>query len=403
MIGEGMKKKAVLIVSIAASAIIAAGCGTSEPVKRDEAASEIRNVAITKVTRSTVADYYEATGTVKAKTNTQVSPNMMGRIVSFPVAEGDTVSRGQLLVEIDSADARTRIEKANAGLEEALAGMGEIDRSIDAANAAVKTAEANRQLADVTFGRYKELFDRRSATAQEYDEARSKAQMAASELDRAKANVQVINSRRKQLNARIEQAKADIANAKVYEGYSRIVSPVSGVIVQKLAEAGSTASPGVPLLSIEDNSQYRLEAAVEESRTRSVRIGGRVEVRIDAIGAENILGTVAEITPSADAASRSFTVKINLPADARLRTGQYGLARFPTAQKEAITVPMTAIVTRGQLTGVFGVTANGTAQFRIVTTGTESDGMIEILSGLSEGDEIVASDTATLTDGVRVR
>lgn len=404
MIGEGMKEKRALIVSIAtAAAIIASGCGTPETAKNEQTAVEVRNVAITKVARSSISDFYEATGTVKAKTTTQVSANMMGRIISFPVAEGDSVTQGQLLVEIDPAEIRTRMEKAKAGLEEALAGITEIDRSVEAANAAVRTAEANKQLADITFGRYKELFERRSATAQEFDEARSKSQMAASELDRAKANVQVINSRRKQLYARIEQAKADIANSKVYEGYARITSPVSGVIVKKFAEAGSTAGPGVPLLSIEDNSQYRLEASVEESRTRSVRIGGRVDVSIDAIGADNIFGTVAEITPSADAASRSFTVKINLPADPRLRTGQYGLARFPTSEKEAITVPKTAIVSRGQLTGVFAVTPNGTVQFRMITTGSESEGIVEVLSGLSEGDEIVTSDTASLSDGVRVR
>ena len=398
-----MKTKKILIPTIAA-ALLAAGCGgSSVTVENKEAAGAIRNVAITKVTRSSIEDFYEATGTVKAKTTTEISANMMGRIISMPAAEGDTVTRGQLLVEIDAAESRTRLEKARAALAEAQAGMTEIDRSVEAASAAVKTAEANKQLADTTFGRYKELYDRRSATAQEFDEARSKARVAASELERAKAGVQVVISKRKQLNARIAQARADIANSQVYEGYSRITSPVSGVVVKKFAETGSTAAPGVPLLSIEDNSQYRLEAAVEESRSRSVRIGGRVNVRIDAIGTGEIIGTVAEVMPSADAASRSYTVKIDLPTDARLRTGLYGLARFPIAQKEAITVPQTAIIVRGQLIGVFVVAPDGTAQFRIVTTGTESEGMVEILSGLSEGDDIVTSDTASLTDGVRVR
>jgi multidrug efflux pump subunit AcrA (membrane-fusion protein) len=398
-----MNTRKVLIVTMAAAMFAGACGGGSEIAENTPAAGEIRNVAITKVTRSSIEDFYEATGTVKAKTTTEVSANMMGRIVSFPASEGDLVARGQLLVEIDAAESRTQLAKARAGLEEAQAGMAEIDRSVEAANAAVKTAAATKQLADTTFGRYKELYERRSASAQEFDEARTKAQVAASELERARAGVQVVISKRKPLNARIAQARAEIASSQVSEGYSRIVSPVSGVVVKKFTEAGSTAAPGVPLLSIEDNSQYRLEAAVEESRSRSVRIGGRVNVRIDAIGTDEILGAVAEVMPSADAASRSYTVKIDLPADPRLRTGLYGLARFPIAQKDAITVPQTAIVVRGQLTGVFVVAPDGTAQFRIVTTGTESEGMVEILSGLSEGDEIVTSDTASLTDGVRVR
>jgi len=267
----------------------------------------------------------------------------------------------------------------------------------------VQTAEANRHLAEVTFGRYKELFERRSATAQEFDEAQSRLKMATSELERAKASVQVVLSKKKQLNARIEQANADIAATKVFQGYSRIVSPVSGIIVKKFAESGSTAGPGVPLLSIEDNSQYRLEAGVEESRSKHIQIGNRVNVRIDALGQGEFFGTVAEIMPTADAASRSYTVKIDLPANPLLKTGLYGLARFPAAQKEAITVPASAMVERGQLTGVYVVAADGTAQFRIITAGKTSEGMVEVLSGVSEGDEIVTSDAATISEGTRVR
>ena len=190
----------------------------------------------------------------------------------------------------------------------------------------------------------KELYNRRSASAQEFDEAQSRLNAASSELDRARANVETILSKNKQINARIDQAKAEIANIQVYAGYSRIVSPVSGIVVKKFAEAGATAAPGTPLLSIEDNSQYRLEAGVEESRSRSIHVGGRVNVRIDAIGEGEFVGTIAEIMPTSEAASRSYTVKIDLPANPALKTGLYGLARFPVAQKEAITIPQTAIV-----------------------------------------------------------
>ena len=399
-----MKKKFGLIIAVTILAFHLANCGKSEETdKNPQLTAEVRNVAITKVTKSSMEDFYEATGTVKAKTATQVSANMMGRIVSFPVAEGDTVSRGQFLVEIDNRESQTQLLKAQAGLQEAQAALIEIDKSVDAANAGVRTAEASKQLAEATFGRFRELYNRRSASAQEFDEAQSKLKMATSEVERAKANVQTIISRKKQINAKIEQAKADIAGTKVYQGYSRIVSPVSGIVVKKFAESGATAAPGVPLLSIEDNSQYRLEAAVEESRSKLIQIGNRVNVRIDALGQGEFFGTVAEILPSADAASRSFLVKIALPANPSLKTGLYGQARFPVAQRDAITIPQTATVQRGQLTGVFVVGQDGIAQFRIVTTGKSSEGMVEVLSGLSEGDEIVTSDVNNLSDGIKVR
>jgi len=398
-----MKKKIALLIVIG-SIIFAASCGKKEEsAPKNVLSAETLNVPISKVTLGSMENFYEATGTVKAKRTTQVSANMMGRIVAFPVAEGDYVSRGQVLVEIDNRESQNQKQKAEAGLKEAQAALVEIDKSVVAANAGVKTAEANRVFAEQTFTRFKELFERKSASGQEYDEAQSRLKAATSEVERAKANVQAILSKKQQINAKIEQAKADIANTKVYEGYGQITSPVSGVIVKKLAEQGAIASPGVPLLSIEDSSQYRLEAAVEESRSKMIRIGNRVNVKIDAIGEGEFFGVVSEVVPSADASSRSLTVKIDLPANSLLRTGLYGLARFPVAGKETISVPQTAIVQRGQLSGVFIVTTDGIAQFRIVTTGKTSDGNLEILSGLSEGDEYVSADASRVNDGVKVR
>ncbi|MCD9185021.1 MAG: efflux RND transporter periplasmic adaptor subunit [Pyrinomonadaceae bacterium] len=402
--GKNMKVNFALITLILSLMVLANACAVKEETAPISVPlTEALNVPIMKVTVGSMENFYQATGTVKAKTTTQISANMMGRIVSFPVAEGDYVSRGQTLVGIDNRESQTQLQKANAGLKEAQAALVEIDRSVVAANAAVKTAEANRVLAEQTFARYKELYERRSASGQEFDEAESRLKTATSEVERAKASVQTILSKKQQINARIEQAKADIAGTKVYEGYGKIVSPVAGVVVKKLAEQGAVASPGVPLLSIEDSSQYRLEAAVEESNSKLVRIGNRVNVQIDAIGGGEFPGVVSEVVPSADASSRSLTVKIDLPANPLLRTGLYGLARFPVAGKQSISVPQTAIVQRGQLTGVFAVTMDGTTQFRIVTTGKTAGGAVEILSGLSEGDEFISADVSRVSDGLKVR
>lgn len=399
-----MKKIFALITIVMPLAVLSTSCGTSiASSPRRTPVSEIKSVSTVKVSRSSIDDFYEATGTVKAKTTTQVSANMMGRIISIPMVEGDTVSRGQILVEIDNSEAKAQLQKAQAALAEAQASLIEMERSVETASAAVRTAEASKQLAEATFGRYKELYRRGSVSAQEFDEAQTRLNAATSELDRARSNVREIDAKNKQITARIEQAKAEIANTKVLEGYSRIVAPVSGVIVKKFAETGAIASPGTPLLSIEDNSQYRLEAAVEESRSKLVNVGGRVNVKIDALGQNEVVGTVAEVLPTSDAASRSYTVKIDLPANAILRTGLYGLARFALSQKEAITVPQSAVVQRGQLTGVYIVGTDGTVHFRIVTTGKNSEGLIELLTGVNEGDEVVTADAGKINDGTRVR
>jgi multidrug efflux pump subunit AcrA (membrane-fusion protein) len=384
-------------------ALLILSCGKAKEPLAATTRIEAQNIAVSKVTMTSIADFYEASGTVRAKTTTQVSANVMGRIISFPISEGDTVSSGQTLVQIDNREAQTQLQRAQAGLKEAEASLIEIDKSVEAARAGVKTAEAQKQLAEVTFGRYKQLYERGSASGQEYDEARSRLNVATSELDRANANVQTLLSKKGQIHARIEQARSEIASTKVLAGYSRIVSPVSGVVVKKFAEPGAMTSPGVPLLAIEDNSQYRLEAAVEESRSKLISVGKRVNVRIDALGGTEIYGTVAEVLPAADPTSRSFTVKVDLPPNAALRSGIFGVARFPVSQKEVIAVPGSALVQRGQLTGVFVVADDGTAHFRILTVGKSEEGSTEVLSGLSEGDQIVISDVDRVNEGTKVR
>ncbi|MDH3492766.1 MAG: efflux RND transporter periplasmic adaptor subunit [Acidobacteriota bacterium] len=398
-----MKKEHVLTALILSSLFFAVNCGKTE-TSGDTLApvAEVENVETVTVTKSSIEDFYEATGTVKAKTTTKVSANTMGRIISIPFSEGDRVSRGEVLIKLDNRESMAQMQKAQGGLKEAQAKLVEIEKSAKGAKAGVKTAEANKELAEKTFARYRELHKRGSASANEFDVAQSNLKTAVSELDRAKANVETILSQKKQVNANIERARAEIANTKIYQDYSRIVSPVSGVIVKKFAEVGAIATPGSPLISIEDNSMYLLEAAVEESRSQLIQTGNRVNVRIDALGEGEMTGSVTEILPMADAASRSYTVKISLPVNPLLKSGLYGLARFPVSGKEAITVPQTAIIQRGQLTGVV-VGKDGIAQFRIVTTGKTSEGMVEVLSGISEGDRIVTSDADKLADGVKIK
>ena len=125
------------LVTALAAITMAAACGTEKQQQAAAPQGEVRSVATTRVAISSIEDYYEATGTVQAKTATQISANVMGRILSFPWDEGDNVARGQVMLEIDSSASRAQIQKAEAALREAQAAIAEVDASVDAANAAV--------------------------------------------------------------------------------------------------------------------------------------------------------------------------------------------------------------------------------------------------------------------------
>ena len=374
--------------------------------KKQEAATEkpatVSGVQTEVVSNSSTSDYYEAVGTVRAKTSTVLSAKIVGTITALHAREGDRVRAGQTLIEVDNRDARSQVSRAQAGVREAQTGTDEVDKNIRAAESAKAAAEANRVLAESTLKRYQVLRDRKSVSPQEFDEVETKYKVAVVEVERADRMLQSLTARKNMVLARIDSAKADVAVAEVQAGYARVTAPINGVVITKHAEIGSLAAPGTPLLTIEDNN-YRLEAAVEESQLRNIRLGASAIVTIDALGQEELSGRVVEIVPAADPASRSYTVKIEIPSQTLLRSGLFGKARFISGEREVLMIPFKAIVQRGQLSYVYVVDNSGIARMRLITLGKQSGDRVEVLSGLSSSERIVSDGTMLNREGVKVQ
>jgi multidrug efflux pump subunit AcrA (membrane-fusion protein) len=365
----------------------------------------VEGAKIETVQPTSVDDYYEAVGTVRARNSSVVAARIMGTIVALHVREGDTVRAGQTLIEIESREAGIQVQKAQAGVRETQDALDEVDRNIRAAESAREAAQATEKLANTTFNRYQTLFARRSVSPQEFDEVRAKLEVASAERERAERLLQATMARRKQVLARIDQAKADVSNARVYVGYARLTSPINGIVVSKQTDVGHLATPGAPLLTIENNSRYQLEVAVEESRLGTIHLHDQAQLQIEALGNTQLSGLVEEIVPAADPNSRSYIVKVGLPnvAGAPLRSGVYGKARFISGQRQALGIPKTAISQRGQLTSVFVVDQSGVARLRLIKTGRAFGERVEILSGLNAGDQVLIEGPPTIQDGTRVR
>lgn len=388
-----------------AALILVAALTASCSGKPDAATAKLPlvNVKIEKVAVAAVDDIYEATGTVRSKTTSVVSSRIMGSIIAVRVHEGERVRAGQTLIEIDSRDADAQLLGAQAGMREAGDALEEIERNINAAQSAKSAAEANQALAASTFKRYKALFERRSVSPQEFDEVQAKHRVADAEAERANRMLLSLAARKNQVLAKMDQAKAGVAGARISASYARVTSPINGIVAAKHVEAGAMAAPGAPLVTIEDDSRYRLEAAVESSRIGNIQVSDQVQVRIDALGGLELTGRVVEIVPTADPASRSQTVKIDLPAQPSLRSGSYGRASFAAGQRQTITIPLRAVIERGQLVSVFVVDDSGTARVRLIKTGKSHGDRVEVLSGLSDGELIVVDGVAGVSDGSRVQ
>lgn len=363
--------RAALIV-----AIFAAACSQS----KDAAAPTEVSAPIEIVSTSAVPEVHITTGTVRSTTVSSLSSKVLGNVTRVLVSEGDRVKAGQLLVEIDNREVRARSEQAHA------ASRG-VDAAIESASASVAGAEANAAFADATYKRFAMLRERGSVSPHEFDEVAARQKSAQAELERARRS-------RDQLLAQRTQSLAGVTEAETFLSYARITSPIDGVVTARFVDPGAQAAPGVPLVTVEDMRNRRVETTIDEDLAGLVRTGDTVTVD----GRTARVSHIAAIDPS----TRSALVKIDLPATTGLRSGSFVHVAFATGTRNSVTIPAAAIARSGQLTSVFVVDPQMAARMRLITIGDSHGDRVEVLSGVEAGERIVST-AAGMRDGVQVR
>lgn len=353
-----MRRNALLMALCVAGCLLAlsvfAGCGGREekaPVERPP----VSGVTVGAVAPQEVDDAFEAAGTVKTDNASIVASRVMGTVTSLKVREGDHVKAGQLLMTIDDRDAAERAR---------------------AATMAVKAAKGNRDLAETTWGRYRTLFEQKALTSQEMDQVETQRTVAEAEYSRA-------------------QAMASEAAAALT--FTRIVSPIAGRVTDKKIDTGSMASPGMPLLTVEGDGARYVETAAGERFSGKIASGMPANVTVDSLG-KTFPGRVREVVPSVDPGSRSFLVKVSVD-EPSLGSGLFARVRITMGRRSALLVPAGAVVSKGQLTGVYAVDTQGVMTYRLVRTGSVFGSRVEVLSGLSPDERIVTSGVERAVDG----
>jgi RND family efflux transporter MFP subunit len=283
----------------------------------------------------------EIVGTVRAKLHATLEAKLSGRVVALPVVLGQRVKAGELVARLDAAEINARLEQAEAALEQA----------------------------DRDWKRVATLFEEQAVTRAEYDAAQSRDRVA----------------------------KGAAAEAKAMMSYVEILAPFDGVVAGKWADVGDFAAPGKPLIALEDPSVLQLEADVPQALAARVQPGAHLTARVDDVSGE-LTGTVTEIGPVADSLSRTVRVKVDLPGQLGLSSGQFARLLVPVGEGNSLRVPVAAVAQRGQLEIVF-VVANQRAQLHLVKTGKRVGEEVDILSGLHAGDAVVVEGAAQLTDG----
>jgi len=344
-----------------AVALLAAGCAGAPRPPADPSAGPAVAVSVAAAESVAWTDDLEVSATVHALRRALPGTVLMGRVEQVLRREGDAVQSGAVLARVEAREVRSRLAQAEAGV------------------AAARALEHNARLMRE---RLERLHARQAAAQKSVDDAIAAHAAAAAQREAA------------------EQA---VAAARMYVSYADVVAPFAGVVVERRIEPGDTAAPGMPLFAIEDLSRVKVEAEVAETAALALAPGQPVRVELSADAATPRDATIAEILPTADAQSRTFTVRVLLDnPDGALRSGMFARLRLPGAARAAVTLPARAVVRRGPLTGVHVVGADGVARLRWIALGAERDGRAAVLAGLAAGERVVLDPPADFADGTRV-
>lgn len=366
-----MKRPAV--VGFLFVTLLLAACGQQiEPGSTPGSPPVVKGLTFETVAATSLPAGETFVGTVESSARGTLSARIDGQVTRILVKEGDEVKVGQLLLVLGHNVAGDQLRQAEAGLAQARSGEA--------------TAQAQLKLAEKTYDRYRQLFEKQAITPQEMDQMTANLDVARKGLESAKAAVSLASSARDA--------------AQVAAGYSRVTAPFAGRVVDRQVDVGSTVMPGQPLLRLDRHGVWQVRAEIPEKLAGRVPVGSTLEVEIPTLG-KTVTGRVAEVQPATNPMSRTFQVKLDLPSLDGLVAGLYTRVAYSEQGARGILVPQTALVTRGQLYGVF-VRQGQTVHLRMVRIGRQVGEQREILAGLEPGETIVATGAERAVNGGRV-
>ncbi len=336
------------------------GCNRGETVIESQEAVRV-NIGIVEYTQESSSISFPARVTSQQTAN--LSTIIMGTITELEVEVGDFVNQGDILARIRDEQIQARKLQLDANMAQAQAHLTNVERN---------------------YNRIKNLFRDDSATQKEMDDISAM-------YDAAKANIEALDAAMKEVNETLT--------------YTIIRAPFNGVITQKFNNTGDLATPGHPILSISDSEKLKIQSSVPERIINKVEEGMSVTVSIPALGADTFYGGLTNLSSVANPANRQFSVEAILDESEQttgLRAGMYAELLIPTSQEAGIQIPKSALIKRGQLTGVYTVTDDNRLILRWVRTGKHTDDKVEIVSGLDEGERYVTIADPALRQGILV-
>jgi HlyD family secretion protein len=375
-----MTRNLVFFSLVLMSAAALASCRSQEPTAVAQASSTgpeapVVEVAVAAATPGTIEAALEVSGTLAARTRVGVKPKLNGRLERVLVEIGDRVAAGQLVATLDRGEVDAQVDAAVA--------------AVAVANAALESAEASLTNATTEHERARSLFDAGALPRQRLDAAETAERAAVAQRNLARANR--------------AQAEATLRRAREVQGDASLHAPVSGYIVERNYDPG--AIPGDrPVVVVADIQELKLEAGVSELEAGRLKVGMPARVLVQAKPGETFAGQLAAIAPEVDPRNRHFRVEVRVSnRDATLLAGMYATARVVVDRVDAaVIVPREAIVSRDGKRVVLKVSGERVAPTAVVE-GLSDGRQVQIVSGLTPGDQVIADARRQLPADARVK
>ena len=417
MRSKGNLKFAILTLLLVAVAAFIAACGGSKANVRKEETANTPPPAVDVTTATAIKRdlprFFEATGSLAGDQQTDVAPQTSGKVVAVGVDIGSPVRRGQMLVRLDDAELKLRVEQAAAQVNQAKAAVRQAEEKIglrpgqafDPSRVAeVAAARVTLDLAEKNLKRAEKLIESGDVSRQFYDQQRA-------QRDQLKEQYDVALAQARQNYAGVEVARTNVANAeaalklaKQNLSYAVIPSPMDGFVSERTADLGEYVSPQQKVATIVRTNPLRVRIDVPEQAIPEVRVGQSVSATTSAWPDRNFSGRVARIAPNVSAQSRTLTVEAEIDnSSGALKPGQFATVRILEERAEpAVLVPARAVVTDAGVSRVF-VIKDGHAEQRLVQTGQTEGDLIEIRQGVAADEQVATSNQQQLSDGVAVK
>ncbi len=383
---------------------------------------------VVPVRQGEIARIIQFTGSIEADARVQLFPKITATINMMRVDLGDKVKKGEVLALLDAKELRAQLSQAQAALEVMRANWTQMEKGarpeeISQAEDLVKKATANLKEAESNYNRLKDIYDKGTISEKEFESTEIAYTVAKADLNSARERLNMLKAGatqedREALKAQIRQAEAAVDLATIRLSYARITAPFKGTISERFFEPGDLATPARPLFTVVRMDSVKLIISFQGDLMQAITAGIPARIHVDAYPGEEFLGKIDKVSPTLNSESRMFSAEIRIDnADHRLRPGMFATVTFSIdPHPNALLVPKEALLYREEAitsaeTGKQGISQHhylfviegNTAHMREVQLGHESEGILEIRSGVKAGERVVTRGLHQLKDGDKVK